>query len=395
MSTPLLLLKRLTHYSYWQLACCAVGTALQWFVQAPAPSVWVAVGLVALLAVSLLWCKAMLLHGQKLVSQASQVDLLPRIEKAVILHLLGLTAVTAVCWFAVKLPLPMFPLLLLAWLPAYLYGFSLLAKLLLTLSGVCLALHVGCAFTGFYVPTLAFVKQPQWMALAAVVSCLPAWLQLWQFGRLALRFSKTHAQQVDYLQSIATTDALTGLVNRRQFDTRIASEMARAKRHKKELSLALFDIDNFKRINDYYGHPVGDRILHELGQMIAQNVRESDIAARYGGEEFALILPETRRLEAYELLERLRRLVEQHVFCLPDTPLSISVSIGLTQFEIYKHTSMEFIDEADKALYEAKHLGKNRVVISGMGKLKPSLLEQPSQARTASGKYQQKAMQRT
>jgi diguanylate cyclase (GGDEF)-like protein len=270
----------------------------------------------------------------------------------------------------------------LAWLPAYLYGFNLLANLMLSFTAICLVASVALSFSGLYLPTFAFAKQPQFMTLFSVLASLPGLVQLWQFGRLTLRFSKTNAQQVDYLQSIATTDALTGLVNRRQFDTRIASEMARAKRHKKELSLALFDIDNFKRINDHYGHPVGDRILNELGQLIAQNIRESDIAARYGGEEFALILPETRRLEAYELLERLRRMVEQHVFCLPDTPLSISVSIGLTQFEIYKHTSMEFIDEADKALYEAKHLGKNRVVISGMGKLKPSLLEQPQSKLT-------------
>jgi diguanylate cyclase (GGDEF)-like protein len=394
MSAPLLLLKRLTHYSYWHLGCCGAFAALQWLVQTPPPAWWMGLGLAALLAVSLLWCKAMLIHGQKLVSQAVQVDLLPRFEKAVILHLLGLSTVTTLFWFALKLPLAMLPLLLLAWLPAYLYGFNLLANLMLGFTALCLTASVAFSFLGLHTATftLADKAHPLIMAFTLLAS-LPSLVQLWQFGRLTLRFSKTNAQQVDYLQSIATTDALTGLVNRRQFDTRIASEMARAKRHKKELSLALFDIDNFKRINDHYGHPVGDRILHELGQLIAQNIRESDIAARYGGEEFALILPETRRLEAYELLERLRRMVEQHVFCLPDTPLSISVSIGLTQFEIYKHTSMEFIDEADKALYEAKHLGKNRVVISGMGKLKPSLLEQPQGKLT--GRNTHRAVQRT
>jgi diguanylate cyclase (GGDEF)-like protein len=164
------------------------------------------------------------------------------------------------------------------------------------------------------------------------------------------------------LQSLAATDGLTGLINRRQFNHQLHSEIARARRHKAPLSLALFDIDDFKKINDVYGHPVGDRILKELGTLILQNVRESDTPARYGGEEFALILPETRQTEAYELLERIRALVERTVFCLPDNPLTSTISVGVAQLDFKEASAFEIVETADTALYEAKKQGKNRVV---------------------------------
>lgn len=174
-----------------------------------------------------------------------------------------------------------------------------------------------------------------------------------------------HSQntQVETLQSLASTDALTRLVNRRQFNHRIQAEVARAKRHHSPLSLALFDIDNFKHLNDFYGHPVGDRILKELGGLIANNVRESDIAARYGGEEFALVLPETAEKEASELLERLRQLIAETVFCLPDTPITFTVSIGVAELPSrQKHANaLQLIEKADQALYQAKAQGKNKV----------------------------------
>ncbi|MEB3286551.1 MAG: GGDEF domain-containing protein [Vampirovibrionales bacterium] len=164
------------------------------------------------------------------------------------------------------------------------------------------------------------------------------------------------------LQSLAATDGLTGLINRRQFNHQLHSEIARARRHKKPLSLALFDIDDFKKINDMYGHPVGDRILKELGQLVLENVRESDTPARYGGEEFALILPETRQAEAYELLERLRALVEKTVFCLPDNPITATISVGVAQLDAKELNAFDLVEISDTALYEAKKQGKNRVV---------------------------------
>lgn len=189
-------------------------------------------------------------------------------------------------------------------------------------------------------------------------------------------------QQVGRLQSLAAIDSLTGLMNRRQFNHQLNTEISRARRHHHALTLVLFDIDDFKKINDFYGHPTGDRILKELGQLIVANVRESDIPARYGGEEFALILPETRLSEAVDFLERLRHLVEQTVFCLPDLPITLSISVGIAPFEAERHTVFDFVGEADAALYEAKNQGKNRV-ISSTSLSAPGLMSMPFAAERA------------
>jgi diguanylate cyclase (GGDEF)-like protein len=189
------------------------------------------------------------------------------------------------------------------------------------------------------------------------------------FIGMGLSLSKllqSHHHQVESLQSLASTDALTKLVNRGQFNHRIQAEISRAKRHHSPLSLALFDIDNFKHLNDFYGHPVGDRILKELGALIAENVRESDIAARYGGEEFALVLPETAEKEATDLLERLRQMIAETVFCLPDNPITLTVSIGVAELAYRQRqaNALELIERADQALYQAKAQGKNKVYVS-------------------------------
>jgi diguanylate cyclase (GGDEF)-like protein len=167
---------------------------------------------------------------------------------------------------------------------------------------------------------------------------------------------------LEHLQSLASTDGLTGLINRREFNQRLVAEMARSRRHSSALSLAIFDIDHFKHINDQFGHPVGDRILRELGQMILQNIREHDIAARYGGEEFALILPETPIDAAVELMERLRALMARTVFCLPDQPLGLTISIGVGFFEPDDDVMFSLVERADVALYAAKNNGRNQVV---------------------------------
>lgn len=176
-----------------------------------------------------------------------------------------------------------------------------------------------------------------------------------------LSSAKQSSQKTNILQSMATTDVLTGLLNRRYFDRRIIEEIARANRHKSNLSLALFDIDHFKQINDTYGHTVGDKILKELGEIILINTRESDIAARYGGEEFALILPETTQIEASELLERLRQLVENHTFFKDDIPIAVTISVGIAQCHP-DYSTEDFIEQSDSALYRAKGTGRNRVV---------------------------------
>lgn len=186
-------------------------------------------------------------------------------------------------------------------------------------------------------------------------------------------------ERVGKLQNLAATDGLTGLINRRQFNHQLQGEVARARRNKKPLSLALFDIDDFKKINDHFGHPMGDRILRELGALVTQNVRESDIPARYGGEEFALVLPETRQIEAYEMMERLRKRVEGTVFCMPEHPMTITVSIGIAQLDPRESTVFELVELADQALYQAKRQGKNCVVYGAINVPKLDISSQQPQ----------------
>lgn len=215
-------------------------------------------------------------------------------------------------------------------------------------------------------------EAPLGFGVRILLCLLPLAWTLHHYGGIVAASVQTASSRVSRLQSLATIDGLTGLVNRRQFNHRLDAEIACARRHRSPLSLALFDIDDFKKINDLYGHPIGDRILGELGRLILANMRESDISARYGGEEFALILPETSCGDAYELLERLRALIEGSVFCLPDNPMTVTVSVGVAQMDEERIRAYELIGSADAALYDAKKQGKNRV-IPAKGVLTPSL----------------------
>ncbi|MGE0199365.1 MAG: GGDEF domain-containing protein [Candidatus Melainabacteria bacterium] len=206
----------------------------------------------------------------------------------------------------------------------------------------------------------AFGHAMPWAVAVAILA--PFVLTLFFYNSLSAYLVNHTMDRASKLQSLAATDGLTGLINRRQFNHQLHSEIARARRANTPLTLALFDIDDFKKLNDFYGHPMGDRILKELCALVKGNVRESDIPARYGGEEFALILPETRQLEAYDILERLRAMIEQTVFCLPDNPITLSVSVGLVQMDPERMTAFELVEQADACLYEAKNQGKNRVV---------------------------------
>lgn len=224
-----------------------------------------------------------------------------------------------------------------------------------------LMLVLTVAWTPFGLPRLTVASG--WPLL---LSLLPVLVQYGYTARQLGQLTVLARTQVHYLDSIASTDPLTRLMNRRQFVARLSAEMARARRHKSTFSLVLFDLDNFKRINDEFGHPCGDAVLRELADRIAANIRESDMAARYGGEEFALILPETRRMAAYDLMERLRQLVQATPFLQRQNALDVTVSIGVTQFDVQRHSIVELIQEADQALYQAKRTGKNRVVVYGM-----------------------------
>lgn len=159
------------------------------------------------------------------------------------------------------------------------------------------------------------------------------------------------------LESQATTDALTGISNRIKFCQALNSESSRAVRYGRELSLIMFDIDHFKRVNDMYGHPAGDRVLLEITELVACNVRPSDVFARWGGEEFMVLVPEIELKHAIEAAEKLRVLIESHP-C--DCVGRVTCSFGVTAFR-HDETVELFIERVDKALYTAKTNGRNQV----------------------------------
>jgi diguanylate cyclase (GGDEF)-like protein len=177
---------------------------------------------------------------------------------------------------------------------------------------------------------------------------------------IAIDNARLHAE----VKTMALTDILSGLANRRAFDDILHTEVMRATRYNNELSLIILDLDSFKEFNDQYGHPAGDVRLKEIGDMLRENVREPDLAARYGGEEFAVILPNTSKLGAMRLAERLRACAERrasgeshvnHVIA------GYTISLGVATFPEDASTLNDLLIAADNAELMAKRLGKNRV----------------------------------
>lgn len=169
------------------------------------------------------------------------------------------------------------------------------------------------------------------------------------------------SRQYAKLERQASTDKLTGLNNRREFLNLLKKEVERSRRYDNNLTLAILDIDFFKEINDTYGHPVGDVVLQSLSNILTKQTRKTDIVGRYGGEEFSILLPETSLSRAYSLTQRLRRNIEGHLFETNQGKLSITVSIGLSEFKPDKDNPNSVTRKADNALYVAKESGRNRV----------------------------------
>lgn len=188
-----------------------------------------------------------------------------------------------------------------------------------------------------------------------------------QLGRQVDHLTRENQQ----LYQLAITDGLTRLVNRRHFIERLQAEFARARRFNGKIGVVISDIDHFKRVNDTYGHLVGDRILREVSAILNSQIRSIDMAARYGGEEFVLLLPETELQGVMIVAEKVRSAVEAFDFTPSDPdempgPAHITISLGAAAYpETEAATHEELLEKADHALYRAKEGGRNRVEATG------------------------------
>lgn len=172
-----------------------------------------------------------------------------------------------------------------------------------------------------------------------------------------------NAEQIDQLASSTYLDELTGLYNRRYYNKHFQIEFKRAQRYGHDLSVVFLDIDNFKSINDRYGHSTGDEVLCMVAEVLNKKTRGSDICIRYGGDEFIILLPETHKLAASETAEKLRRAISDlHV---PPNGSSISISIGIASYQQDTIEPKRLIELADRALLDAKKAGKNQIAIAG------------------------------
>lgn len=185
------------------------------------------------------------------------------------------------------------------------------------------------------------------------------------FAAMAIDNAQLHART----RLMAITDALTGLYNRRYFQQMFSRELNRAKRYQKTLSLIMMDVDDFKKFNDTYGHPLGDKVLGTMGDILSETVRNTDFAFRYGGEEFIVLLPETDFPSALQVAERLRELVELRSVeeLRMISPHGVTASVGVASFPRDGETRDELLKTVDDLLYRAKECGKNRVYYRTVG----------------------------
>lgn len=190
-------------------------------------------------------------------------------------------------------------------------------------------------------------------------------LELKQAKEMAEKMAIEAWEAQEKLRELSVKDGLTDLYNHRYFQNLIDKELPRVERYGHVLSIIMLDIDHFKNINDTHGHPQGDIVLKTIADIFQETVRKPDTVARYGGEEFVIILPETDIKGAVVLAERLRKLVEKRKIKLEEKTISITISLGVTMYDSStgKKSKAEIMNAADKALYNSKETGRNKLSI--------------------------------
>jgi diguanylate cyclase (GGDEF)-like protein len=170
-----------------------------------------------------------------------------------------------------------------------------------------------------------------------------------------------NAHYVERVKQLAYLDGLTGIFNRRFFELRIVEEVERARRYNTGMAIIMADIDQFKRLNDEFGHVLGDEVLRQVSSLFNQQLRKIDVVCRYGGEEFAILLTQTDANLAMNIADKLRKLVENWQF--PGVPRTVTISAGAAAFPEHGSNRDELVKSADAALYAAKQAGRNRVCL--------------------------------
>lgn len=186
-----------------------------------------------------------------------------------------------------------------------------------------------------------------------------------KIGSIALKYipkGDPERLTLDKLNQAANMDKHTGCYNKTYFNNTLALEVKKSKLTGDPLSLILFDLDHFKKLNDNFGHDAGDYVLKATAEVVRNSgVRDNDIFARYGGEEFVILLPKTNLKQAYEIAERLRKLVEIHPFIYEQKKLPVTASIGVADYRPGVLSGIDLFKRADEAVYAAKNAGRNQV----------------------------------
>ena len=195
--------------------------------------------------------------------------------------------------------------------------------------------------------------------IATVAPALIAPVVVWYLTGLLIKIHKLEATQ----RKLATFDELTGLTTRRAFFELFEDLKDQSENHCKSLIFAYIDFDDFKKINDLKGHSAGDQVLKSFSEKLSKTVRSSDITGRIGGEEFAIVLPNIDKLDALKILERVRSFAKEDQVLINNELISYSISIGFTVMDKTNSSNVDLlVMQADKALYQAKHKGKDCIV---------------------------------
>jgi len=180
-----------------------------------------------------------------------------------------------------------------------------------------------------------------------------------------------NAHYVERVKQLAYLDGLTGIFNRRFFELRIMEEIERARRYGTGMAVIMADIDQFKRLNDEFGHVLGDEVLRQASSLFHQQLRKIDVVCRYGGEEFAILLTQTNAQHAMKIAEKLRKMVAEWQF--PGVPRTVTISAGAAAFPDHGTTRDELVRAADAALYAAKQAGRNRTCLASLARARSTV----------------------